>query len=110
MKDFGTSQSPKSTRQRDNYYAPAALRPCRFATPLLRSALATQHSLKWLDGVSDALTYALHWLQNFVLSPLRTYARAYAYRGLRAFASLSMARSGRDHVLPRRRSGNSGIS
>ena len=31
--DFGTSQSPKSTRQRDCHYAPAALRPCRFATP-----------------------------------------------------------------------------
>ena len=31
--DFGTSQSPKSTRQRDCHCAPAALRPCRFATP-----------------------------------------------------------------------------
>ena len=48
---------------------------------------------QWLDGVSDALAYGLRWLQNFVLSPLRPYARAYAYRRLRAFASLSMARS-----------------
>ncbi len=40
------------------------------------SALATQHSLKWLDGVSDALAYALRWLQNCVLPPLRPYARA----------------------------------
>jgi len=60
---------------------------------LLRSALATQHYLKWLDGVSDALAYGLRWLQNFVLPPLRPYARAYAFRGLRALASLSMARS-----------------
>ncbi len=44
VKDFGTSQSPKSTRQRDNHCAPAALRTCRFATP-------TQHSLKWLDAI-----------------------------------------------------------
>lgn len=33
VKDFGTSKSPKSTRKRDAYCAPAALRPCRFATP-----------------------------------------------------------------------------
>jgi acetyltransferase-like isoleucine patch superfamily enzyme len=28
---------------------------------IARSALATQHSRKWLDGVSDALAYALRW-------------------------------------------------
>ena len=28
------------------------------------SMLATQHSHKWLDGVSDALAYALRWLRN----------------------------------------------
>ena len=33
VKDFGTSMSPKSTRKRDAYCAPAALRPCYFATP-----------------------------------------------------------------------------
>ena len=33
VKDFGTSRSPKSTRQRDSHCAPAALRTCRFATP-----------------------------------------------------------------------------
>ncbi|QYZ65418.1 MAG: hypothetical protein HPY30_05125 [Gammaproteobacteria bacterium (ex Lamellibrachia satsuma)] len=43
--------------------------------------------------MSDALAYGLRWLQNFVLPPLRPYARAYAFRGLRALASLSMARS-----------------
>ncbi|MET0005999.1 MAG: hypothetical protein ABW087_20540 [Candidatus Thiodiazotropha sp.] len=31
-------------------------------------------------------------------SHLRSYARAYAYRGLTAFASLSMAVSGRCHT------------
>ncbi len=31
--DFGTSQSPKSTRQRDSHCAPAALRPPRDPTP-----------------------------------------------------------------------------
>ncbi|MCU7916146.1 MAG: hypothetical protein KZQ65_09670, partial [Candidatus Thiodiazotropha sp. (ex Gloverina cf. vestifex)] len=30
VKDFGTSESPKSTRQRDNRYAPTVLRPPRF--------------------------------------------------------------------------------
>ncbi len=33
VKDFGTSKSPKSTRLRDHHWAPAALRPRRFATP-----------------------------------------------------------------------------
>ncbi|MCU7916628.1 MAG: hypothetical protein KZQ65_12270, partial [Candidatus Thiodiazotropha sp. (ex Gloverina cf. vestifex)] len=30
VKDFGTSESPKSTRQRDGRYAPTVLRPPRF--------------------------------------------------------------------------------
>ncbi|MCU7916225.1 MAG: MBL fold metallo-hydrolase [Candidatus Thiodiazotropha sp. (ex Gloverina cf. vestifex)] len=30
VKDFGTSESPKSTRQRDSRYAPIVLRPPRF--------------------------------------------------------------------------------
>ncbi|MCU7916159.1 MAG: hypothetical protein KZQ65_09740 [Candidatus Thiodiazotropha sp. (ex Gloverina cf. vestifex)] len=30
VKDFGTSESPKSTRQRDSRYAPTVLRPPRF--------------------------------------------------------------------------------
>jgi len=37
VKDFGTSKSPKSTRQRGSQYAPAALRP-------LRSAQSASHS------------------------------------------------------------------
>jgi len=32
VKDFGTSKFPKSTRKRDAYCAPDALRPYRFAT------------------------------------------------------------------------------
>ncbi len=64
------------------YYASAALRPCRFATPLLRSALATQHSHKWLDGVSDALAYGL-----------RRFAIARTYGHTPAPSLRSMARS-----------------
>ncbi|MCU7914532.1 MAG: hypothetical protein KZQ65_01185, partial [Candidatus Thiodiazotropha sp. (ex Gloverina cf. vestifex)] len=30
VKDFGTSEPPKSTRQRDSRYAPTVLRPPRF--------------------------------------------------------------------------------
>ncbi|MCU7915829.1 MAG: hypothetical protein KZQ65_08005, partial [Candidatus Thiodiazotropha sp. (ex Gloverina cf. vestifex)] len=30
VKDFGTSESPRSTRQRDSRYAPTVLRPPRF--------------------------------------------------------------------------------
>jgi len=52
------------------------------------SALASQHSLKWLDGVLDA----------YAASPLALAhdgyaASGHAYWGLPAFASLSMAGS-----------------
>ena len=48
VKDFGTSKSPKSTRKRDAYCAPAALRPCRFATPSqARRWLRTTPSNGW---------------------------------------------------------------
>jgi len=77
------------------YYAPAALRPCRFATP--------SHARCWLRSTpANGLTACrmrLHMpsagLGPIGPAPLRPYARAYAYRGLRALASLSMARSGR---------------
>ena len=93
VKDFGTSKSPKSTRQRGSHYAPAALRPCRFATP--------SHARRWLRSTpTNGLTACrmrLHMpfagLGPIGPKPLRPYARAYAYRGLRALASLSMARS-----------------
>ncbi len=77
------------------YCAPAALRPCRFATP--------SHARRWLRSTpANGLTACrmrLHTpsagLGPLGPAPLRPYARAYAYRGLRAFASLSMARSER---------------
>jgi hypothetical protein len=50
----------------------------------------------WLNGVSEALAYGLRWLRD--LRPLRHSGHTpalYAYRRLRAFASLSMARSDR---------------
>ena len=48
----------------------------------------------WLDAVSNALCMSPPLTPGPAApSPLRPYARAYAYRGLRAFASLSMARS-----------------
>ena len=52
------------------------------------SALATQHYGKWLDGVSDA--YAASPLVQGTTGMLRA---AYAYCGLPAFVSLSMAGS-----------------
>jgi hypothetical protein len=59
---------------------------------------APHHSRKWLDRVSGAYAYALCQLRNLrSLCPLGPYACAYTYRGVRAFASLSTARSvGRD--------------
>ena len=62
--------------------------------------LGLRHSLReWLDGVSDALCMLPPPASG--LSPLRhlrQHARADAYRGLRAFASLSLARSGGSDV------------
>jgi hypothetical protein len=53
------------------YCAPAALGPCRFATPLLRSVLATE-------------------LRSFATQDIRPRL---AFRGLRTFVSLSMVSS-----------------
>jgi hypothetical protein len=55
---FGTSESPKRTRSSTAISAPAALRPWRYATPLLRSVLAPHHYRKWLDAM-------LGWLLCF---------------------------------------------
>ena len=55
---FGTSKSPKRTRSSTAISAPAALRPWRYATPLLRSVLAPHHYRKWLDAM-------LGWLLCF---------------------------------------------
>ena len=44
--DFGTSKSPKSTRQRDNHYCPGRPASVPLHHTFVNSALATQHSLK----------------------------------------------------------------
>jgi hypothetical protein len=86
---FGTSKSPKRSRSSTAIDAPAALRPRRFATPLLRSVRATHRSRKWLDaafGCSLCFPFGAQAHVGQTVSPR-------GYRGLRAFASLSMARS-----------------
>ena len=86
--------SPKSTRLRDSRYCPGrpASVPLRHA--IASSAQAAQHSHKWLDGVSDVLAVFLRRLRE--KTPLRHYENPpglYAYRGLPAFAPLSLAGS-----------------
>ena len=44
--DFGTSKSPKSTRQRDSHYCPGRPASMPLRHTFVNSALATQHSLK----------------------------------------------------------------
>ncbi|WP_419624711.1 N-6 DNA methylase [Thiolapillus sp.] len=44
--DFGTSKSPKSTRQRDNHYCPGRPASVPLRHTFVNSALATPHSLK----------------------------------------------------------------
>ncbi|WP_419636057.1 hypothetical protein, partial [Thiolapillus sp.] len=44
--DFGTSKSPKSTRQRDRHYCPGHPASVPLRHTFVNSALATQHSLK----------------------------------------------------------------
>jgi hypothetical protein len=94
---FGTSMSQNDCARRQPV-CPGS--PCvRGATPTSRSLDAGFAPLpQWLDGVSDALAYGLRgsgtsWTlwSTTTPPPLRPYARA--YRGLRALASLSMARS-----------------
>ncbi len=91
VNDFGTSQSPKSTRLRDNLCAPA--RPAVGAgldkhtpspTPPTNGLTACRMSLQIFSA-----GYGKH-----TPSPLRKPARTYAYRGLPALASLSLAGSG----------------
>ena len=87
MKDFGTSLSPKSTRLRDSLYCPGRPASVPLRHTIASSALATQHSLKWLDGVSDVLADFLRGYGKHTPSPLRKSARTYAYRGLRLFSA-----------------------
>ena len=88
MKDFGTSQSPKSTRQRDSLLCPSRPASAPLRHTLASSVLATQYYLKWLDGMLDA--YAASPLAQGTPGMLRA---AHAYWGLPTFASLSMVGS-----------------
>jgi hypothetical protein len=87
---FGTSKSPKRPRSSTVIDAPAALRPRRSAIPLLCSVrLRTAPAYGWTP-FSDACFVPPFGAQAHVgqtVSPR-------GYRGLRAFASLSLARSG----------------
>jgi len=90
--DFGTSLSPKSTRLRDSHWAPAALRPCRYATP--SKTRCWLRSTPAMAGRRFGCAFARPApLRDFAPARIRPRKRAYAYRGLRALASLSMARS-----------------
>ena len=62
-------------------------------TPCGRVRAAHRPYGEWLDAVWDALCIRPPRLRVYAPSPLRAHARAHGYRGLRAFASLSMARS-----------------
>ena len=93
VKDFGTSKSRKSTRKRDDLLCPSRPASVPLRHTIASSALASQHSLKWLNGV----------LYAYAASPLALahdgYATSgHAYWGLPAFASLSMAGSDRNVV------------
>ena len=81
MKDFGTSQSPKSTRQRDSLLCPSRPASAPLRHTLASSVLATQCYLKWLDGVLDA--YAASPLAQGTPGMLRAAARLLGTTDLR---------------------------
>ena len=97
--DFGTSKSPKSTRQRDSHSCPGrpASVPLRHAIASLGAGYA---ALLQMAGrrVRCACIWPTKATGLAAPSPLRPYARADAYRGLRAFASLSSATRGRTRI------------
>ena len=65
--------SPKSTRKRDAYCRPSLPASVPLRHTIASSALASQHSLKWLDGVLDA----------YAASPLALTHDGYAASGAR---------------------------
>jgi len=81
------------------YYAPAALRPCRFATPSHARCRLRSTPANGLTACRMRLHMPFAGLGPVGPNPLRPYARADAFRGLRALASLSMARSEGKHHL-----------
>jgi len=86
VKDFGTSESPKSTRSSTAIMAPAALRPLPCATP--RWFAAQDNSHKWLDAAFGCSLC----FRSGALRARQVNSRG--YRGLPAVASLSLAGSG----------------
>ena len=85
VKDFGTSQSPKSTRSSTTITAPAALRALPCNTP--RWFALQDNSHKWLDAIVGCLLCFPFGAQAHVGQTVRPNR----FRGLTAFASLSMA-------------------
>jgi hypothetical protein len=89
VKDFGTSQSPKSTRSSTANWAPAARRPLPCDTP--RWFASHDNSHQWLDAMVGCLLCFPFGAPAHVGKTVRPHR----YRRLRAFASLSLARSER---------------
>ena len=80
VKDFGTSKSRKSTRKRDDLLCPSRPASVPLRHTIASSALASHHSLKWLDGVLDA----------YAASPLALAHDGYATSGTRLLGSTSL--------------------
>ncbi|WP_419594694.1 hypothetical protein [Thiolapillus sp.] len=87
MIDFGTSKSPKSTRQRDNHYCPGrpASVPLRQHPRTLDAGFA---ALPQMTGRDFSYAYFVFPLRYRTPDKQCGPGR---YRGLTAFASLSMA-------------------
>ena len=94
VKDFGTSQSPKSTRLRDNRYAPTVLRPSRFRiTHLSYAARVLLHHDSLNDSTACRMRflYALHHSLPFAISAIQPRLRLSGTTSLR-FALLGWQR------------------
>jgi len=85
--------SPPGLAQGDGFLCPGS--PCgRSRTRLPVGPPGTTAPTNGLTASRMRSAYCLRGFGTTAPAPLRQYARAYAYPGLRAFASLSMARSG----------------
>jgi hypothetical protein len=89
VKDFGTSVSPKSTRSSTTIIASAALRALRCDTS--RWFASQDNSHKWLDAIVGCLLCFPFGAQGHVAQKVQPNR----FRGLTAFASLSLAVSER---------------
>ncbi|MCU7882456.1 MAG: hypothetical protein KZQ60_19480 [Candidatus Thiodiazotropha sp. (ex Lucinoma aequizonata)] len=89
---MGHPSPPKSTRSLTAYCAPTILRTSRFRIALPQQAYSIMTTAMTLRRLGCAL--CMPFISPF-RSPFRPYNRAYAYRGLTAFAPLSMAVSDR---------------